>query len=55
MGIGARVDVHETEDAVTVNCVADDVGLLIGSTDRRSTRCSTSSTRPSSGRARASR
>jgi spoIIIJ-associated protein len=30
MGIGARVDVRETEADVLVTCVADDLGLLIG-------------------------
>jgi spoIIIJ-associated protein len=30
MGIPARVDVHETEDGVTVTCSGGDLGLLIG-------------------------
>jgi spoIIIJ-associated protein len=30
MGLGARVDVRETDDEVSVTCVAPDVGLLIG-------------------------
>lgn len=30
MGLGARVDVRETDDEVMVTCVAPDLGLLIG-------------------------
>jgi len=30
MGIGSRVDVHESDDEITVTCVGGDVGLLIG-------------------------
>jgi len=30
MGLGARVDVRETDDEVSVTCVAPDLGLLIG-------------------------
>jgi spoIIIJ-associated protein len=30
MGLGARVDVRETDDEVSVTCVAADLGLLIG-------------------------
>jgi spoIIIJ-associated protein len=30
MGLGARVDVRETDDEVVVTCVAADLGLLIG-------------------------
>ena len=30
MGLGARVDVRETDDEVAVTCVAPDLGLLIG-------------------------
>jgi spoIIIJ-associated protein len=30
MGIGARVEVRETDDEVHVTCVADDLGFLIG-------------------------
>ena len=30
MGLGARVDVQETDDEVSVTCVAPDLGLLIG-------------------------
>jgi spoIIIJ-associated protein len=30
MGVGAQVDVHETEDEVLVTCTGGDLGLLIG-------------------------
>src|SRR5581483_7026532 len=30
MGVAARVEVHESDDEITVTCLGGDVGLLIG-------------------------
>ena len=44
IGVVARVDVREDDEEIVATCTGGDLGVLIGSTARRSTRCNTSRT-----------